>query len=126
MGKETGLGWNSETGTIVADPTWWDAKIKENAKYAKFRYQGLEFRDDLDFIYGETVATTQCQWTPALGVPLEFDGKNTIDEMKSVFPHPPEGKYYLVDAGYPNMKGYLSPYKDRTVELNPCIHSIHD
>ncbi|WJX68845.1 hypothetical protein P8452_53178 [Trifolium repens] len=25
--------------------------------------------------------------------------------MKSVFPHPPEGKYYLVDAGYPNMKG---------------------
>jgi hypothetical protein len=21
------------------------------------------------------------------------------------------GKYYLVDAGYPNMKGYLSPYK---------------
>jgi hypothetical protein len=52
---------------------------QENAKYAKFRYQGLEFRDDLDFIYGETVATTQCQWTPALGVPLEFDGKNTID-----------------------------------------------
>jgi hypothetical protein len=39
----------------------------------------LEFRDDLDFIYGETVATTQCQWTPTLGVPLEFDGKNTID-----------------------------------------------
>jgi hypothetical protein len=28
MGKETGLGWNSETGTIVVDPTWWDAKIK--------------------------------------------------------------------------------------------------
>ncbi|KAK2454169.1 hypothetical protein QL285_001760 [Trifolium repens] len=36
---------------------------------------------------------------------------SVIEEMKSVFPHPPEGKYYLVDAGYPNMKGYLSPYK---------------
>ncbi|WJX45682.1 hypothetical protein P8452_32544 [Trifolium repens] len=57
---------------IDADPSWWDAKIRENVKYAKFRYQ----------------------------------------KMKSVFPHPPEGKYYLVDAGYPNMKGYLSPYKD--------------
>ncbi|XP_058733700.1 protein ALP1-like [Vicia villosa] len=36
---------------------------------------------------------------------------STIEEMKNVFPHPPEGKYYVVDAGYPNMKGYLSPYK---------------
>ncbi|XP_057457423.1 uncharacterized protein LOC130748254 [Lotus japonicus] len=35
---------------------------------------------------------------------------STIEEMKNVFPHPPEGKYYL-DAGYPNMKGYLAPYK---------------
>jgi hypothetical protein len=22
------------------------------------------------------------------------------------------GKYYLVDSGYPNRKGYLAPYKD--------------
>ncbi|KAI9115907.1 hypothetical protein K1719_012837 [Acacia pycnantha] len=28
LGKETGLGWNHETGTIVADDTWWEAKIK--------------------------------------------------------------------------------------------------
>ncbi|CAO2190962.1 unnamed protein product [Urochloa humidicola] len=27
------------------------------------------------------------------------------------FPHPPPGKYYVVDAGYPNRPGYLSPYK---------------
>lgn len=27
------------------------------------------------------------------------------------YPHPPPGKYYLVDAGYPNAKGYLAPYK---------------
>ncbi|KAK3195851.1 hypothetical protein Dsin_027161 [Dipteronia sinensis] len=29
------------------------------------------------------------------------------------FPHPPRGKYYLVDAGYPQMKGYLGPNKDQ-------------
>ncbi|KAL3750729.1 hypothetical protein ACJRO7_011685 [Eucalyptus globulus] len=28
------------------------------------------------------------------------------------FPHPPKGKYYLVDAGYPNPTGYLGPYKE--------------
>ncbi|CAL8087057.1 unnamed protein product [Prunus armeniaca] len=27
------------------------------------------------------------------------------------FPHPPTGKYYLVDSGYPQMKGYVGPYK---------------
>ncbi|CAN6712087.1 unnamed protein product [Malus baccata var. baccata] len=27
------------------------------------------------------------------------------------FPKPPNGKYYLVDAGYPQISGYLGPYK---------------
>ncbi|XP_019263952.1 PREDICTED: uncharacterized protein LOC109241649 [Nicotiana attenuata] len=27
------------------------------------------------------------------------------------FPHPIGNKYYLVDAGYPHMKGYMAPYK---------------
>ncbi|KAH7855659.1 hypothetical protein Vadar_027370 [Vaccinium darrowii] len=30
---------------------------------------------------------------------------------KDKFPHPEPGKYYLVDAGYPNRPGYLAPYK---------------
>ncbi|KAJ8764235.1 hypothetical protein K2173_005975 [Erythroxylum novogranatense] len=33
------------------------------------------------------------------------------------FPHPPRGKYYLVDAGYPNMQGYLGPYKGERYHL---------
>ncbi|KAI5002717.1 hypothetical protein ZWY2020_027367 [Hordeum vulgare] len=36
---------------------------------------------------------------------------HALEADKDVFPHPPEGKYYLVDAGYPNRPGYLSPYK---------------
>ncbi|KAI9071341.1 hypothetical protein K1719_046700 [Acacia pycnantha] len=40
--------------TIVADDTWWEAKIKDNSKYARFRYQGLEFREELEIIFGET------------------------------------------------------------------------
>ncbi|XP_057452030.1 L10-interacting MYB domain-containing protein-like [Lotus japonicus] len=27
-GKETGLGWNNQTGTFDADSAWWDAKIR--------------------------------------------------------------------------------------------------
>ncbi|XP_017983964.1 PREDICTED: uncharacterized protein LOC18612005 [Theobroma cacao] len=33
-----------------------------------------------------------------------------LDDPDQNFPHIPEGKYYLVDAGYSNMEGFLSPY----------------
>ncbi|XP_039685067.1 L10-interacting MYB domain-containing protein-like [Medicago truncatula] len=81
IGKETGLGWNTEIGNIDADPAWWEAKIKENVKYAKFQSQGLKFREELKFIFGEIVTTSQWQWTPALGVPHESSGKNAIDDV---------------------------------------------
>ncbi|CAN6195627.1 unnamed protein product [Urochloa humidicola] len=35
---------------------------------------------------------------------------DTLVTYKNKFPHPPEGKYYLVDSG-PNRKGYLAPFK---------------
>ncbi|XP_076906996.1 uncharacterized protein LOC143563317 [Bidens hawaiensis] len=35
---------------------------------------------------------------------------NATQDSKFNFPHPPEGRYYLVDKGYPCRKGYLVPY----------------
>ncbi|GMP89211.1 hypothetical protein CsSME_00040883 [Camellia sinensis var. sinensis] len=37
--------------------------------------------------------------------------KEIIENEHAPFPHPQEGKYYFVDVGYPNKKGYLAPYK---------------
>ncbi|XP_061961541.1 protein ALP1-like [Populus nigra] len=37
------------------------------------------------------------------------------------FPRPPEGKYYLVDSGYPNEYGYLGPYRGERYHL-PEFH----
>nr|XP_018627578.1 uncharacterized protein LOC108945806 [Nicotiana tomentosiformis] len=34
------------------------------------------------------------------------------------FPHPLGNKYYLVDAGYPHMKGYMAPYKGADVRYH--------
>ncbi|XP_060961641.1 protein ALP1-like [Cannabis sativa] len=34
------------------------------------------------------------------------------------FPAPPNGKYYLVDSGYTNMPGFLSPYRGERYHLN--------
>ncbi|KAL9678279.1 hypothetical protein QQ045_016122 [Rhodiola kirilowii] len=38
---------------------------------------------------------------------------DAITQSKYCFPHPPRGKYYFVDSGYPNTIGYLAPYKDK-------------
>nr|XP_034902955.1 protein ALP1-like [Populus alba] len=40
-----------------------------------------------------------------------------IENINIKFPTPPEGKYYLVDAGYPNEYGYLGPYKGERYHL---------
>ncbi|KAL6615197.1 hypothetical protein ACP70R_037467 [Stipagrostis hirtigluma subsp. patula] len=42
---------------------------------------------------------------------------------KDYFPHPPEGKYYLVDSGYPNRKGYLPPYKGQRYHISEFQNS---
>jgi DDE superfamily endonuclease len=37
---------------------------------------------------------------------------NTALARRSLkFPHPPNGKYYLVDSGFPFMKGFITPYR---------------
>lgn len=41
-----------------------------------------------------------------------------LEDYGHVFPHPPDGKYYLVDADYPNMKRYLAPYKGDDVRYH--------
>ncbi|KAF7126585.1 hypothetical protein RHSIM_Rhsim11G0185200 [Rhododendron simsii] len=38
------------------------------------------------------------------------------------FPKPPEGKYYVVDSGYTNMAGFLSPYRGERVEAKSLRH----
>ncbi|KAJ9560157.1 hypothetical protein OSB04_005317 [Centaurea solstitialis] len=35
---------------------------------------------------------------------------HAIETPSMNFPKPPEGKYYIVDKGYPDRKGYLAPY----------------
>jgi hypothetical protein len=43
--------------------------------------------------------------------------KDAIEKYGDKFPHPPEGKFYLVDLSYPNRKGYLAPCKGTKYHL---------
>ncbi|KAM1040629.1 hypothetical protein ACFX15_029381 [Malus domestica] len=41
------------------------------------------------------------------------------------FPYPPSGKYYLVDAGYPHMNGYIGPYRGERYHLPEFRRGSH-
>ncbi|XP_054788932.1 uncharacterized protein LOC129294533 [Prosopis cineraria] len=43
--------------------------------------------------------------------------QHTLTTRSMNFPHPPSGKYYLVDAGYPTPNGYLGPYRRERYHL---------
>lgn len=42
---------------------------------------------------------------------------DALTDPRLNFPHPPTGKYYLVDAGFSNMRGFLAPYRQCTYWL---------
>jgi hypothetical protein len=50
---------------------------------------------------------------------------DTLVTFKNKFPHPPQDKYYLVDSGYPNKKGYLAPYKGQRYHVPEWQHGHH-
>ncbi|XP_004956819.1 uncharacterized protein LOC101780464 [Setaria italica] len=50
---------------------------------------------------------------------------DTFLTYKEQFPHPPDGKYYLVDSGYPNRKGFLAPYKGQRYHVSEWQHGQH-
>lgn len=50
---------------------------------------------------------------------------DTLVTYKESFPHPPQGKYYLVDSRYPNRKGYLAPYKGQRYHVPEWQHGRH-
>ncbi|XP_062088771.1 uncharacterized protein LOC133795333 [Humulus lupulus] len=47
------------------------------------------------------------------------DSRVLLDAMRKDdnFPMPPQGKYYVVDSGYPNMSGFLAPYRGERYHL---------
>ncbi|KAK8938373.1 hypothetical protein KSP39_PZI010984 [Platanthera zijinensis] len=43
--------------------------------------------------------------------------QRAVNDPSCEFPHPPPGKYYLVDAGYPLQRGILKPYPETRYHL---------
>ncbi|KAG8386291.1 hypothetical protein BUALT_Bualt03G0133800 [Buddleja alternifolia] len=65
---ESGLGWNIEKGTIEQTPEWWERKLQEVPKAAKYRYHGPMLLEEQEMLFSDVVATGGSAWTPSSGV----------------------------------------------------------
>ncbi|CAA2986420.1 Hypothetical predicted protein [Olea europaea subsp. europaea] len=55
MLRSTGIEYRFDTGLILAPEHWWDAKIKENPKYAKYKHIDCsEIYDTYGKLFGDT------------------------------------------------------------------------
>ncbi|KAK4276269.1 hypothetical protein QN277_019236 [Acacia crassicarpa] len=63
--RETGVGWDYEKKTILADHDWWEKKIAEVSGYEKFRYEGIQFKEELSHLFPSSVAMGPNQWAPS-------------------------------------------------------------
>ena len=86
----------------------------QNAEAYKGRKQDLTMNVlaicnfDMKFIYAY------------LGVPGRAHDTKVLTHCarnEASFPHPPPGKYYLVDSGYPTRTGYLGPHHSMRYHL---------
>ncbi|KAL6569132.1 hypothetical protein OROHE_003413 [Orobanche hederae] len=66
-GKETGLGWDHEKGTISASEEWWKNKIEENIQFKAFQDEGIEpeLEMKMEQLFGVSVAQRVLKFTPA-------------------------------------------------------------
>ncbi|XP_050261228.1 L10-interacting MYB domain-containing protein-like [Quercus robur] len=54
---DTGLGWDAVKGKINASDDWWDRKLKEIPKAAKFRQKGPQNLEQLERMFRDVAAT---------------------------------------------------------------------
>ncbi|XP_038716092.1 L10-interacting MYB domain-containing protein-like isoform X2 [Tripterygium wilfordii] len=80
--NETGLGWDDQRQTVLADNEWWERKIKEDRKCAKFRNQGIADKEGLQFLFRGQAATGEHAFNPAANVLPEIvvEDNQVIDE----------------------------------------------
>ncbi|XP_037462010.1 uncharacterized protein LOC119333088 [Triticum dicoccoides] len=124
--RETGGGWDFKKNTVKQDNEWWKkAKVVSSHAYVSHIRASIPDGPPKVRYIGRTGMTTQnvmaiCDFDmhftyASIGQPGSMHDTNVlyhaIEKDRPSFPHPPKGKYYLVDTGYPNRDGYLAPYK---------------
>ncbi|KAG8367680.1 hypothetical protein BUALT_Bualt16G0098100 [Buddleja alternifolia] len=65
---ESGLGWNTERGTVDQTPEWWQRKLQEVPDAAKYRERGPMLLNEQEMLFSDVVATGGSAWTPSSGI----------------------------------------------------------
>ncbi|KAI9125133.1 hypothetical protein K1719_003749 [Acacia pycnantha] len=53
---EAGISFDYARNMVVAEDKWWERKTKENLAYAKYRYNGMKFAQELQILFKDVMA----------------------------------------------------------------------
>lgn len=67
-GKEVGLGWDHEKGTISATDEWWAKKAEEKTQFKAFEDEGIEpeLEHKMEQMFGGSIAQGANKFTPGM------------------------------------------------------------
>ncbi|KAK9013439.1 hypothetical protein V6N11_041447 [Hibiscus sabdariffa] len=86
-GKETGLGWDHEKGTISASEEWWNKKFEENIHFQAFQDEGIEpeLEHKMEQLFGVSVVQGILKFTPVMDcsqhASVGYNQYECVDEM---------------------------------------------
>ncbi|PKI72481.1 hypothetical protein CRG98_007148 [Punica granatum] len=122
--KHTGVGWDADTNIITADSDVWDMFIKHcigaidgthvdacmpHANRVPYRDRNADISQNVFAACTHDMMFTYVMtgWEGSTHDSRIFADAASLDR----FPAPRGRQYYVVDAGFSNIPGYLAPYK---------------
>ncbi|KAI5391569.1 hypothetical protein KIW84_076399 [Lathyrus oleraceus] len=90
--KQTGVGWDHEKKTIMADDDWWAEKSKEDPDILKWKHGGPKFVELLDKCFKGAIATGFTLYKP-------YEDQLPCEGSKSVFEDDRENNTITEDEG---------------------------
>ncbi|KAI5009114.1 hypothetical protein ZWY2020_010162 [Hordeum vulgare] len=77
----TGLGWNDETNTVIADDEWWKKAGEENKDFLQFRKCGPDNLEEMSIMYENINVTGESSMMPGCEHEV-FDLEDEIEEIE--------------------------------------------
>ncbi|XP_014755538.1 L10-interacting MYB domain-containing protein-like [Brachypodium distachyon] len=105
MQKASGFGWDPVKRTITASEEQWAYLIKVHKDIKRFRKGPPDNLEWPEKMFQRASVTGNSSVMPG----AEEDDTGERQDV--------DGKYYLVDSGYPNDTGYLAPYRGQKYHL---------
>ncbi|KAL6494285.1 hypothetical protein OROGR_031085 [Orobanche gracilis] len=108
----SGFGWDFRTKKFTASDEVWDGYIKSNGN-SSYRTNTIADYEDLQIAIGNGTATGR----HAIAIATKkrrrtnYEAKSKSSDIIPNLDNLPQGKFFLMDCGFPNRRQFLAPFR---------------